>query len=143
MSYSIETASWPDDREALRLVRETVFVHEQGVPLDMEWDEDDSLALHMLARDAQGTPIGTGRLLPDGRIGRMAVLATWRGRGVGSALLSQLIAAARERGLAQVRLHAQCHALDFYARLGFQVSGEIFDECGIPHRYMSQVLVDD
>jgi predicted GNAT family N-acyltransferase len=143
MSYSIDTAAWPDDRDALRRVRETVFVHEQGVPLAMEWDEHDDHAVHLLARDGQGRPIGTGRLLPDGRIGRMAVLIEWRGHGVGSALLKGLIAAARERGMAQVRLHAQCHALEFYARLGFQVHGDIFDEAGIPHRHMRQALSDD
>lgn len=142
MNCSIEAAAWPDDREALRRVRETVFIDEQGVPPDMEWDAHDQTALHLLARDPQGRPIGTGRLLADGHIGRMAVLAEWRGRGVGTALLDALLQAARERGLPRVALNAQCSAVGFYERLGFVARGPVFDDAGIPHRHMSLALTD-
>lgn len=143
MPCSIERATWPDDREALRQVRETVFVEEQGVPLALEWDDQDATALHLLARNPQGRPIGTGRLLPDGHIGRMAVLPAWRGRGVGGALLRALLVAARQRGLARVRLNAQCSAEPFYAHFGFRAEGAIFEEAGIPHRHMTRDLAHD
>lgn len=140
MSYSIEIARWPADRDALRQVRETVFVHEQGVPPELEWDEHDPKALHLIAWDGQRRPIATGRLLADGHIGRMAVLSSWRGRGVGSALLHALLDAARDRGLARVALNAQCSAEGFYERLGFSAEGPVFDDAGIPHRRMTLEL---
>jgi len=142
-TFTIEAARWPDDRPALRQVRETVFVQEQGVPLALEWDADDTTAQHLLARDPAGLPIGTGRLLPDGHIGRMAVLPAWRGRGVGTALLSGLLGAARARGLTQVILNAQCSAVPFYERLGFTAEGPIFDDADIPHRRMRLGLLHD
>jgi predicted GNAT family N-acyltransferase len=139
-SFLIEVARWPEDQAALRLVRETVFVAEQGVPLELEWDAQDATALHLLARDAEGRPIGTGRLLPDGHIGRMAILKAWRGRGVGSALLNALMDLARQQGLQRVRLNAQCSALGFYRRHGFVADGAAFDDAGIPHRHMQREL---
>jgi predicted GNAT family N-acyltransferase len=143
MTFTIEPARWPADRPALSQVRETVFVHEQGVPLALEWDEQDATARHLLARDAAGRPIGTGRLLPDGHIGRMAVLPAWRGRGVGTALLLGLLDAARMSGLTEVVLNAQCSALPFYERQGFTAEGPIFDDAGIPHRRMRLGLAHD
>lgn len=140
MNWRIEQARWPQDRPALRQVREMVFVREQGVPLALEWDEQDETALHLLARDAEGRPIATGRLLADGHIGRMAVLAPWRGRGVGSALLQALMAQARGRGMNRVELNAQCTAEAFYRRHGFVAEGPVFDDAGIPHRHMHKEL---
>jgi predicted GNAT family N-acyltransferase len=131
-AYRIRRARWAEDRELLRQVRETVFIQEQQVPLDLEWDDMDASAQHVLA-EAGGMPIGTGRLLPDGRIGRMAVLPAWRNRGVGSALLDELLAMAEERALREVVLHAQTHARGFYERHGFQPRGREFLEAGIPH----------
>ncbi|HDK37659.1 MAG TPA: GNAT family N-acetyltransferase, partial [Thiolapillus brandeum] len=89
-SFSIRLANWHQDAEALSLVRKKVFVEEQQVPVELEWDGQDPQCLHLLAEDAGGNPIGTGRLLPDGHIGRMAVLKEWRGKGIGFALLRQL-----------------------------------------------------
>lgn len=143
MSFRIETAHWPDDREALRAVRETVFVDEQGVPLALEWDDADATAIHLLARADNGEPIGTGRLLPDGHIGRMAVLKPWRGRGVGRALLRRLIDSARARGLTVLVLNAQCAAVQFYEPFGFRAEGGIFDDAGIPHQRMRLCLSHD
>jgi predicted GNAT family N-acyltransferase len=125
---------------ALRAIRTAVFVAEQNVPVELEWDGVDDQCLHVLAESAGGEAIGTGRLLPDGHIGRMAVLKSWRGNGVGSAILTELIAAARERRHSAVELSAQTHAIEFYRRHGFEVvSGEYLD-AGIPHRKMRMSL---
>lgn len=138
--FSIEIASWQFDELALRRVREAVFVDEQRVPIELEVDADDPRAVHALARDADRNPIGTGRLTADGRIGRMAVLGPWRGRGVGDALLRTLVECARERGFAAVTLSAQLAAIDFYARSGFIVEGPEYDDAGIAHRTMRRTL---
>ncbi|MGH6628644.1 MAG: GNAT family N-acetyltransferase [Burkholderiales bacterium] len=132
---SVRAADWNVDRGALRAVREQVFVREQAVPIELEWDEFDSLCQHVVA-EAAGQAIGTGRLLPDGHIGRMAVLESWRGRGVGSALLEALLRLARDRGIRRVRLNAQSRSMAFYRRHGFVAEGEEFIEAGIPHRSM-------
>lgn len=120
----------------LRAVRDLVFVQEQGVPPEIEIDDLDPRCRHVLARDAGGAAIGTARLSPEGKIGRMAVLRAWRGAGVGSALLQALLRQAREDGLARVALHAQASAIGFYARHGFQPVGERFSEAGIEHLAM-------
>ncbi|MCW5622566.1 MAG: GNAT family N-acetyltransferase [Burkholderiales bacterium] len=135
-TFSVRMADWERDREALRAVREAVFVVEQGVPIELEWDEFDAVSTHVMAEDASGRAIGTGRLLPDGHIGRMAVLAPWRGHGIGAALLARLIERARDAGMDELRLHAQSHAVPFYARHGFACAGDEFIEAGIPHRLM-------
>ncbi len=132
---SVRAADWNVDRCALRDVREQVFVHEQAVPIELEWDEFDALCQHVVA-EAAGQAIGTGRLLPDGHIGRMAVLESWRGRGVGSALLETLLRLARDHGIRRVRLNAQSRSVAFYQRHGFVAEGEEFIEAGIPHRSM-------
>lgn len=125
---------------ALRAVREAVFVHEQQVPAEIELDPQDPLCQHVLALDAEERPIGTGRLTPDRRIGRMAVLAGWRGRGVGEALLDALIERARQLGWRELSLHAQASAIGFYARRGFLPFGDRFVEAGIDHQSMRLLL---
>ncbi len=139
--FSVTRACWPDQAEQLRFVREQVFVVEQKVPLDLEWDGLDQEAIHLLARDTQGAPIGTARLLPDGQIGRMAVLPSWRRKGVGRALLLGLLELAAQRPGQAPFLNAQTSALSFYRNLGFRPRGGVFMEAGIPHRRM--VLADD
>lgn len=131
----IRTARWPDDRPALRCVREEVFVREQRVPLELEWDEEDAHCLHLLACLGD-TPVATARMLPDGHIGRMAVRSPWRGRGIGSALLTRLIDIAAQRGLDQVWLNAQVSAVPFYRRFGFNEVGRQFLDAGIDHLKM-------
>lgn len=138
--FRIEPADYHTDLEALRQVRETVFVVEQGVPIEEEWDADDPHSRHVLARDAQRRPIGSGRLTPDGKIGRLAVLPEWRDRGVGQTLLQALLDQARERGLPEVRLHAQVSAVGFYERTGFEPYGERFIEAGIEHQGMKRAI---
>ncbi|MEJ2691996.1 MAG: GNAT family N-acetyltransferase [Candidatus Thiodiazotropha sp.] len=134
--YTLREAIWPEDRPLLRQVREAVFVEEQGVPLEMEWDDDDTMAYHLLALDSAQNPIGTARLLGSGQIGRMAVLAQWRNRGVGSALLAHLLERAEATGLHKLFLHAQTGAEAFYAKAGFSPTGKVFYEADIPHRKM-------
>jgi predicted GNAT family N-acyltransferase len=136
-AFTVKPVNWQASREALRSVRRAVFIKEQKVPEELEWDDVDESAYHVLATAADGRPVGTGRLKLDCHIGRMAVLKTWRGRGVGSAILAMLIDFARREGCTEVRLHAQTHALDFYERFGFAPVGERFDEAGIPHQAMT------
>ena len=136
-AFAVRVADWNADRAALRTVREQVFVREQGVPIEMEWDESDSMCQHVVA-EAAGYAIGTGRLLQHQHIGRMAVLAPWRGRGVGSALLEALLQLARGHGIRRVRLNAQTRAVPFYRKHGFVVEGEEFVEAGIPHCHMGR-----
>jgi predicted GNAT family N-acyltransferase len=138
--FGIEEGDWSDLGRLAGPVRETVFVGEQGVPHDMEYDHWDPLSLHALARGANGEAIGTGRLLPDGHIGRMAVLEDWRGRGVGSILLLHLMNAARERGMDHLVLNAQTSAKGFYRGFGFMQDSAEFIEAGIPHVRMARTL---
>ncbi|HET6602762.1 MAG TPA: GNAT family N-acetyltransferase [Xanthomonadaceae bacterium] len=138
--FTIEVAHFDNDLTALRAVREPVFVIEQRVPIELEWDELDPVCQHVLARDLAGSPIGTGRLAPDHRIGRMAVLPDWRNRGVGAAMLTALVDLARGSGYNEVVLHAQVSAIRFYQRHGFQAYGERFEEAGIGHQCMRRDL---
>jgi predicted GNAT family N-acyltransferase len=133
VEYGIEEGDWRGLGSQAGEVRERVFVREQGVPHDMEYDVDDPVSLHVLARGPDDHPIGTGRLVPDGHIGRLAVLPEWRGKGVGTALLSRLIEAARGHGAKDLALNAQVTAIGFYERFGFATRGEVFVEAGIPH----------
>ena len=139
-SFSVRLYSWDEARPEARRIRELVFVREQGVPLELEWDEQDPRCAHALAYNAADEAVGTGRLLPDGHIGRMAVLKEWRGKGVGAVLLLALIEQARERRHARVRLNAQISAASFYRRFGFEISGPQFMEAGIPHVPMQRDL---
>ena len=139
--FTVEPATWSVDFADLRAVRTEVFVVEQAVPEDEEWDELDALSQHVIARDPNGRSIGTGRLTPKGTIGRMAVVKDWRGRGVGEALLRVLLEQARARHFRSIEIHAQSHALAFYERAGFEAYGDEFDECGILHRHM-RIAID-
>lgn len=140
MTLRVELLDWDRARETARPIRYQVFVAEQGVPVELEWDEFDAVSLHAIARDAGGKAVGTGRLLPDGHVGRMAVLAAARGTGTGAALLSALIGEARRRGLGRVVLHAQTRAAGFYRRFGFAPEGGEYLEADIPHVTMSLAL---
>jgi predicted GNAT family N-acyltransferase len=138
--FRVEPADYAADFKDLRSIREPVFVQEQQVPLELEWDELDPQCHHVIARDGEHRPIGTGRLTPQHKIGRMAVLREWRGKGVGDALLVALIEKARELGLRKVSLNAQVGALGFYEKFGFLPEGERFEEAGIEHQAMSLEL---
>jgi len=135
---TIREAVWPADASAIEAVRHEVFVREQGVDPSVERDGRDREARHVLAFGGN-TPIGTGRLL-DGRIGRLAVLPQWRGRGVGRHLMLALLELAREQALGRVELHAQTHAREFYEALGFIPHGPEFTQAGIRHVAMHRDL---
>ncbi len=151
--YAVRVAEDPADREACFAVRKEVFVVEQGVAQEIEYDEYDAVATHVIAVREDGTPLGTGRLLfgeaaaaktggdpTVGSLGRLAVSKEARGLGVGVALVRAIEDAARARGLAAVDLHAQTHALGFYERLGYEAYGPEFPDAGIPHRAMRRAL---
>ena len=135
-AYRASEVSWERQGNALSEVRRTVFVEEQEIDPEEEWDGEDPRCRHFLAVDEGGRPIGTARLMPSGQIGRMAVLEPWRGRGVGARLLALAVSAARDTGLS-VFLHAQADAVGFYERAGFRVRGDPFSEAGIEHRMMT------
>jgi predicted GNAT family N-acyltransferase len=140
VDFRVEAIDYTTGLDELRRVRETVFVQEQQVPLEEEWDALDPLCQHVIARDASGQPIGTGRLTPERKIGRMAVLSEWRGRGVGEAMLLALLDQARLKRWPEISLHAQVNAEAFYARHGFLPYGERFQEAGIEHQSMRRRL---
>ncbi|WP_406392177.1 GNAT family N-acetyltransferase [Streptomyces sp. NBC_00882] len=152
-AYVVRVAEDPADREACFTVRKQVFVGEQGVPEDIEYDAYDAVAVHVLAVREDGVPLGTGRLLHGaasagktggdmtvGSLGRLAVTQVARGLGVGAALVRAVEDAARARGLVAVDLHAQTHALGFYERLGYVAYGPEFPDAGMAHRAMRRVL---
>ncbi|GAB2973052.1 GNAT family N-acetyltransferase [Streptomyces pseudoechinosporeus] len=152
-SYAVRVAEDPADREACFAVRKEVFVVEQRVPEDLEYDAYDADAVHVLAVREDGMPIGAGRLLYGeaaaaktggdravGSLGRLAVLKSARGLGVGIALVRGIEDTARARGLTAVDLHAQTHALGFYERLGYVAYGPEYLEAGIPHQAMRRSL---
>jgi predicted GNAT family N-acyltransferase len=139
-AFLVRPAAWPQDEPALRRIREEVFVQEQHVPVELEWDGTDVDCLHILAY-AGDEPVGTARMTLSGHIGRMAVRAAWRGRGIGSAMLEVLVETARARGLTEVYLNAQVSALIFYQGHSFWAEGGVFLDAGIPHRHMRRGLV--
>jgi predicted GNAT family N-acyltransferase len=137
---TVRLGTWGELGEHARRIRLEVFVSEQGVPLELEFDSIDPLCVHALASQSGGFFVGTARLLPDGHIGRVAVARQARGQGVGGELLLHLMAAARERGHREVELFAQVNAQRFYERFGFIVVGPQFDDAGIPHVPMRAAL---
>ena len=140
VEYRVEESDWNTLAADARRVREQVFINEQKVPVALEWDANDAVSRHVVAYDTTGVAVGTGRLLPDGHIGRMAVLPEWRGKGVGRALLERLLESAQIAGQQHLVLHAQTQAEEFYRRLGFAQTGAPFMEAGIPHVLMQRSL---
>lgn len=135
----IELFDWEKARSHAAPIRNTVFVEEQKVPAELEMDAMDARCVHAIAFEGD-VAVGTGRLLPDGHIGRMAVLAKCRNRGIGGLMLIALMRAARERGDREVVLAAQIHAARFYAAHGFSPEGPVYEEAGIPHQDMRRRL---
>lgn len=131
-NIEVRIADWNKDNADLRRIRKRVFIDEQGVTPEQEWDSLDADAIHFLAEE-DDFAVGTARLLPDGCIGRVSVLKEWRGLKVGEALMQAAIDEAERRGLKQQTLTAQVHASRFYERLGFRAVSEEFIEAGIPH----------
>ncbi len=132
-SFTVSLVSWRDAEPLLRAIRTAVFIREQGVPEELEWDGLDEACRHALALSSTGSAIGCGRMLADGHIGRIAVLPEWRKRKVGTALVEALLDFARIRGYRQVELDAQTYAVPFYRTMGFIEEGEEFLDAGLPH----------
>ncbi|MFM7120342.1 MAG: GNAT family N-acetyltransferase [Gammaproteobacteria bacterium] len=139
---TVAEVPWASYAATLQRVREIVFIDEQQVPREEEWDGQDDSARHFLATEPNGLACGCARLLPTGQIGRMAVLADMRGHGIGMCLLQAALRAAHAAGMTRVFLHAQTHALEFYRKAGFMAHGDAFMEAGIPHREMVRDLAD-
>lgn len=140
MKFHLTIGDWHAQQLHARAVRNDVFIIEQDIPIELEWDEMDALSLHAAVLDENGQAIGTGRLLPDGHIGRMAVTAAMRGAGIGGAILEALMLAAKQRGDKAVVLNAQIHAERFYMQHGFSREGPEFMEAGIPHIRMRRAF---
>ncbi|MDH5181278.1 MAG: GNAT family N-acetyltransferase [Gammaproteobacteria bacterium] len=137
MTIELKAVSWSAAASALSEIRREVFIEEQLVPEELEWDGLDADCRHVLATETTtGTAVGTGRLVPDGQIGRMAIRKAWRRQGIGRQILQQLIELARRDGHHAVFLHAQCYAVAFYQQAGFTAEGEAFMDAGIPHVMM-------
>lgn len=138
--FRIELMSWEQAQTIAGPIRFAIFVGEQNVPPGIELDDKDAECMHAVAYDVDGKAIGTGRLLPDGHIGRMAVVKEWRRRGVGAALLDALVEEARRRGHKEVVLSAQLQAAEFYRAHGFEAEGKVYQEAGILHQAMRRML---
>ncbi len=135
-SFTVRLADWQTEATPLSDVRRMVFIEEQNIPPHLEWDDLDAACVHAVALDAQGCAIGTARLLPNGHIGRIAVLKNWRRKGVGKELVNSLIVLNKLRGAQHTLLSAQLGAMSFYHTLGFVAEGEIYLDAEIPHQMM-------
>ena len=140
----VELGSWSELGDAAGAIRREVFIEEQGIPADMEWDAADASCLHAVARNRFGVPLATGRMLEHvpgvAKVGRMAVRRSMRGTQIGRQVLEALMAAARKQGDREALLHAQLSAENFYLRAGFQRRGQPFEEAGIAHVEMVRAL---
>ena len=131
--FVVKTVSWKTHAAALKALREEVFIKEQHVPVELEWDGLDETAVHLLALNATNQAIGCARLIGDGSIGRMAVLKSWRHQGVGRALLTEAIALYQQSGIQNITLSAQVHVIPFYEKSGFKVCSAPYWDANIMH----------
>ncbi len=138
--FTVHLISWHDGEPLLRAIREKVFMQEQGVPAELEWDGLDNVCHHALALTANGEAIGCGRITPDGHIGRVAVLPEWRGKRIATAIMEMLVDYARSQNYAKVELNAQVQAMPLYQKFGFEAKGKVFMDANIPHCKMTLQL---
>jgi predicted GNAT family N-acyltransferase len=136
----VELMSWEQAQPSAGPLRFAIFVGEQNVPSGIELDDLDAQCVHAVAFDVDGKAIGTGRLLPDGHIGRMAVVKEWRRRGIGGEIMAALMEEARKRGHKEVMISAQLQAAEFYRDLGFVAEGKVYSEADILHQKMRKEL---
>lgn len=137
--FYVRVANWKEDIEALRMIRTSVFIEEQNVPVDLEWDELDKKCTHFIVH-AGNKPVATARLSPDGQIGRMSVLQQYRKKGIGTALILNIISYAKESGFDKIWLHAQTQVISFYEMHDFKAEGSEFMDAGIKHKTMNKNL---
>ena len=140
-TFHIEQLTWHSPKQALlKAVREQVFIREQHVPLAIEWDEHDADAIHLLALDQAEQAIACARILKIGRVGRMAVLREWRGKGLGLALLEKAITICQSLGMQSIAISSQTHAIAFYQKAGFIVTSEAYIDANIWHVDMQRAI---
>ncbi|EXB95662.1 TPA: GNAT family N-acetyltransferase [Acinetobacter baumannii] len=137
--YKVIAGSWTQFEEDAKYIREQVFIQEQGIAPEDEWDDFDSTAMHFMVYDKE-QPIATARLLPQHSVGRVAVLMPYRKQGIGKILMQHIIEYARQHKLPYLKLSAQTYVTAFYEALGFKVQGEVYQDCGIPHIDMALAL---
>ncbi|WP_312100730.1 GNAT family N-acetyltransferase [Acinetobacter venetianus] len=130
--FSVKQGSWDQLQQDAKLIRELVFISEQNIPEQDEWDDQDAISQHFVVYD-RNQPIATARLLVNNSVGRVAVLKTYRGQGIGRLIMLQIIAYAQAQKRPSLQLSSQVHAISFYEKLGFSIQGDEYDECGIPH----------
>ncbi|NNH38543.1 GNAT family N-acetyltransferase [Acinetobacter terrae] len=130
--FTIRTGSWDELKNDAKLIREQVFIQEQQIAVEDEWDAEDAVSVHFVVYD-QDQPIATARLLKNNSVGRVAVLKSHRGVGIGKLLMQQIIQQAKHEQRKFLKLSSQVHAMQFYTGLGFKVEGEQYLDCGIPH----------
>ncbi|MFW2372643.1 MAG: GNAT family N-acetyltransferase [Gammaproteobacteria bacterium] len=138
--YSIIHTSWQQHQAEIRNIRLKVFVEEQQVPIELEWEGNDDDYHYVLALDNKNQAIATGRIGADGHIGRMAVLKPWRHKGVGSTMLEALLEYAQQQNIDRIFLNSQSSAIPFYEKQGFQIISEEFMDAGIPHKTMEKCI---
>jgi len=136
-SLEIKEVSYISSKELIHKVRHAVFVVEQNIPPELEFDDKDPMSVHVMAI-MNFVPVATGRLVPDGKIGRMAVLKNLRKKGIGRKILLKLIEIGRNKGVREYYLSSQCHAISFYEKMGFVAEGPKYLEAGIDHRLMKR-----
>ncbi len=138
VKYTIKTTNWKKDKAQLRHIRRKVFIEEQNVPEELEWDEFDNSCIHILVTNNSNTPVACGRLKENGHIGRMAVLKEYRCTGIGTEILKEILNSAKKMNLNKVYLHAQTSAIPFYEKQGFVTYTDEFMDAGIPHKSMQK-----
>ncbi|MFK4048805.1 GNAT family N-acetyltransferase [Acinetobacter venetianus] len=130
--FSVKQGSWDQLQQDAKLIRKLVFISEQNIPEQDEWDDQDAISQHFVVYD-QNQPIATARLLANNSVGRVAVLKAYRGQGIGRLIMLEIIAYAQAQKRPSLQLSSQVHAISFYEKLGFSIQGDEYDECGIPH----------
>ncbi len=139
--WQVSLTNWSklNDQTSIKAIREKVFIIEQSVPIELEWDELDEQCIHCLTKDKKGTAVATARIHVNesvGHIGRMAVLKPYRRQGIGTLMLNKLLEHAQNNAVKEIHINAQTVAMPFYIRIGFMAVGEQFDDAGIPHYQM-------
>lgn len=130
--FSVKQGSWDPLQQDAKLIRKLVFISEQNISEQDEWDDQDAISQHFVVYD-QNQPIATARLLANNSVGRVAVLKAYRGQGIGRLIMLEIIAYAQAQKRPSLQLSSQVHAVSFYEKLGFSIQGDEYDECGIPH----------
>lgn len=137
--FRVQSGHWDKLEQDAKFIRKQVFIIEQNIPEEEEWDDQDMISDHFVVYD-QDQPIATARLLQNNSVGRVAVLKTYRGQGIGRMIMLEIIRQAHQQDRKFLQLSSQVHAISFYEKLGFSIQGDAYDECGIPHIKMQLVI---